>query len=443
MRLIPLLLLLCLSCAPIYNKQFTNQEYPQPFLIEQDESMLVFMTISGGGTRAGTMGWRTLEYLKQVPYEYIADDGSIVKSNMADQIDYISGISGGSFAAAGWCIYRDSMSLFRERFVNANIQMGLVKDLIIPPWCGLRVLFSPYYSRINVAAEHYDRHVFMENQFKNLPSYPTLWVNATNLSIANRFVFTPDQLGMMNSDLWCYPLGYACAASSAFPILLNPLTLKNYGEPVPDSVLEQNDEYAMAKLNSVKNPEKYYYCKMVEFFNDKRNRWVHLADGGLVDNQGLQAILDQFQNNGAINKKLNDSEHPLKKLVIIDVNAGMYPTDKHSRKRKAPGIASVMNYTMTASMDILSAKRWNEIMEKCNEIWKAKMDGVGQLTEKPFCIEINLRNIMDNQFRNECYKLPTSFYLTKKQITLIDSAVPVLLDENKEMNRFRGLNYHP
>jgi predicted acylesterase/phospholipase RssA len=434
MRLI-LILLLFLSCSPTYNKQGTNQEYPAPSTVQQDESLLMFVTISGGGTRAGTMGWRALECLKQIPYTYTTDS-SMIKSNLADQIDYISGISGGSFAATGWCIYKDSMSLFRNRFVNRNIQMSLVDDLLFPPWRGLKVLLSPYYSRINVAAEHYDRHVFMKKQFKDLPAHPVLWVNATNLSIANRFVFTPEQLGMMDSDLGSYPVGYACAASSAFPILLNPLTLRNYGKEVPDSILEQDDTYAMAKLNSIKNPEKYYYCKTVEFFNDKRNKWIHLSDGGLVDNQGLQAVLDQFQNNGVINQGLN-SDKPLKRLVIVNVNAGMSPPDDGSRKRRAPGIAEVMSYTMTASMDILSAKRWMEIREKCNELWKAKLDGVGQLTDKPFCIELNFRNLPQG-YRKACNDLPTSFHLTKKQIALIDSAVPVLMDSSEDLSRLKS-----
>lgn len=394
------------------------------------------MTISGGGTRAGTMGWRALEYLKKIPYYYTSDSNSVVESNLADQIDYISGISGGSFAATGWCIYKDSMSLFRKRFINENVQMDLIKGLFIPPWQGLRVLCSPYYSRINVAAEYYDKEIFMRKQFKDLPSHPVLWINATNLSTAGRFVFSPEQLNLMDTDLRHYPLGYACAASSAFPVLLNPITLVNYGEPTD---LEKNIDYKMAKLNAVKNPEKYYYYKSLEFFNDKKNKWVHLMDGGLVDNQGLQAVLDQFQNNGIINKKLNDSENPFKGLVIINVNAGLDPDDKHSQKQEAPGLKDVMMYTMSASMDILSAKRWNEIRTRCDEIWKAKLDGVSSLENKPFCIEINFRNIKQKELRDKCYSLPTSFNLSKNQISVIDSAVPILMNENEELNRFINL----
>jgi NTE family protein len=392
------------------------------------------MTISGGGTRAGTMGWRALEYLKNVPYKYLAEDSTPIESNLADQIDCISGISGGSFAATGWCIYKDSMDLFRERFINHNIQLSIFGGLFWPP-SHLKALLSPYYNRIDIAAEYYDKYIFKSNQFKDLPSYPTLWINATNLSTADRFVFTPEQFGMMDSDIWCYPLGYACAASSAFPILLSPITIRNYGDVLPDSILEQNDEYSMAKLNSVRNPEKYFYCKTVQFFNDKRNKWIHLADGGLVDNQGLQAVLDQFNNNGVINKGLNDRK--IKKLVIINVNAGTSSTDESSRHHGAPGIFGVINYTMTASMDILSAKRWNEIRSKCDDIWKAKLDGVGALELKPFCIEINFRNIQNDDFREECMNLPTSFHLTKPQIAVIDSAVPELFDENEDMTRFR------
>ena len=198
----------------------------------------------------------------------------------------------------------------------------------------------------------------------------------------------------------------------------------------------------MARRNARNNIEKYFYARMLEFYNDKRNRYMHLADGGLVDNQGLQAIIDEFGTNGIINKKLNDRDNPLKRLIIIDVNAGVLPDDKSSKSPGAPHISSVIEYTMVTSMDILSAKRWMEIKALSQEIYKPAIDIGNQtrslsLLEEPYTIEINFRNIKDPALKARCYKLPTSFYLKQDQIKLIDTVVPSLIAEDPEMIRLK------
>ena len=62
---------------------------------------------------------------------------------------------------------------------------------------------------------------------------PYLLLNATDMTLGARFEFTQDQFDLLCSDLSVVPVARAVAASSAFPILLSPLTLHNYsGRPV-------------------------------------------------------------------------------------------------------------------------------------------------------------------------------------------------------------------
>ena len=427
------------ACAPNYNIKLDTQLSPPVIpAVKQDEQTLVFVALSGGGTRAAAMSWKALETLKKVPYAYQDQNGNRIVSTLADEIDYISGISGGSFAAAAWCLYKDNMDIFRKRFIERNIQGELAKGLFIPPWQGLRLL-SPEYDRINMAAELYDRKVFDGKTFGDLPPYPVLWIHATHLALGARFTFTHTYFDLLKSDLSKYPIGYACAASSAFPILLSPITVVNYSEPVD---LSKDIKYKMAKRNARRDIEKDFYARMLEFYNVKSNKYIHLADGGLVDNQGLQAIIDQFDTNGIINKKLNDRDNPLKRLIIINVNAGVLPDDKSSKSPSAPHVTSVIKYTMVTSMDILSAKRWMHIKALSKEVYKAAID-IGDSTrslsllEEPYTIEINFRNTKDASLKAECYKLPTSFYLNKDQLKLIDTVVPVLIEEDPDMIRLK------
>ena len=430
------------SCfRPDYNVEGVNNIPSSTHDISQDDKTLVFVSLSGGGTRAASMSWKALEEFKKIPYAFIDKNGNKVESTLADEIDYISGISGGSFAAAAWCFYKNDMELFRKRFIERNIQGALVKKLFIPPSNGVK-LISPYYDRINIASELYDNEVFDNKTFNDLPAHPVLWINATHLTLGARFTYDKTYFDYLHSDLSKYPVGYACAASSAFPILLSPITLKNYGD---SSDLTEDIKYKIAKINSRNNVEMDFYCRSREFYNDKGNKFMHLADGGLVDNQGLQAIIDQFNTNGIINKKLNDRDNPLQRLIIINVNAGVSVTDNSCAKESAPHVSSVVEYTMVTSMDILSAKRWMKIKTLCEEVYKAKID-IGDKTkslsllEEPYTIEINFRNLNEED-RKKCNKLPTSFKLDAEQLELIERVVPVLVDEEPEIMRLnKNLN---
>ena len=115
--------------------------------------------------------------------------------------------------------------------------------------------------------------------------------------------------------------------------------------------------YQTDKLNSRKNLGAYFRTKDWEYYNDKSNEYVHLADGGLVDNQGLQSILNEFDTNGMINRRINHTSLPLNRLIIVNVNAGVLSEDTSGDTPRAPGVSSVLQTTMVASMDILSAKR--------------------------------------------------------------------------------------
>ena len=333
------------------------------------------------------------------------------------------------------------MDVFRKKFINQNIQAKLALRALIP-WVSLRLIFSKNYDRINIAADYYNKHVFDEKTFNEISSYPVLWVNSTHLALGIRFTYTQDYFDLLDSDLNKFPVGFACAASSAFPGLLSPMTLRNFGESISDSIMMQDVTYRMAKKNSRRDLNKEFYCKMREFYNDKTNKWMHYADGGLVDNQGLKVVIDNFGTNGIINKALNNSENSLKRLIIINVNAGTDKDDKSCKKKDSPKLFSVLKYTMTTSMDVLSSERWMYVKELCNELNKATIDAKNDgepnallELEKPYCIEVNARNLQEENLKNEFNELPTSFHMNKKQIALIDSVTPILIDEDLDMQR--------
>jgi NTE family protein len=405
---------------------------------EQDDSALVLVAISGGGSRAAAVGWKALETLREVKYRFTNAAGKVVESNLANEIDLVAGISGGSFVATAWCLGDGGMARFRKRFVERDIQWALARDLITGK--GIIAAFSTSYARINVAAELYDREVFDEKTFAALPARPVLRLHATNLALGQRFTFTRETFTSLSSDLNAYPLGYACAASSAFPILLDPLTLRNY----PPSVnLAADLTYVSDKQNAREDLNKALHVTTRDYYNDKNNQYIHLADGGLVDNQGLQSILDEFETNGLINKRVNYMASPLRRLIIVNINAGVAPPNNSGYSPAPPGVPSVVESTMVTSMDVLSARRWMDIKTRCQQLFSAKIDVGGtarsyEQLQEPYRIEVSFRNIADAETRRRAMELPTSFKLTSEQLELIDKVVPDLLKEDPEMIRLKA-----
>lgn len=432
--------------APRYNQPLTTQNPPPagndsalmgmwPEKTDQDDTTLMMVAFSGGGSRAAAVGWKALETLQKTSYP--AAGGSGKESNLGHEIDMVAGISGGSFAAAAWCLFGGDLALFQKRFVERNIQGELARNLFSGK--GVVAFFSRRYERINLAAELYDEEVYDRKTFADLPARPILRIHSTDLALGRRFTFTPDTFNRLGSNLASYPIGYACAASSAFPILLTPLTLRNYGPPLD---LSKDVEYVLGKDNARNDLNADLKTKAWEYYNEKKNEYVHLADGGLVDNQGLQSILDEFDTNGIINRRLNHASPPLRRLILVNVNAGVTSENESGRSPSAPSVASVVQSTMVSSMDVLSARRWMDIREKCIEVFKAKIDtgdttpSLSQL-EEPYRIEVSFRNIRDPELRRRAMALPTSFKLNAEQLALIDKVVPELVKEDPEFQRLQ------
>jgi predicted acylesterase/phospholipase RssA len=403
---------------------------------EQDDATLMMVAISGGGTRAAAVGLRTLETLQQIPYRFRNSAGVLVESNLAREIDFIAGISGGSFTAAAWALGRPDLPTFRQRFVERDTEAQLLRGLVSGN--GVKALFSSRFDRIDLAADYYDRDVYEGQTFADLPPRPVLRIHATHLALGRRFTFEQANFSRLGSDLGTYPIGFACAASSAFPVLLSPITVRNFGPPL-DLSLPRYRAYQIDELNSRQNLDAYYRTKDWEYYNDKSNAYFHLADGGLVDNQGLQSILNEFDTNGMINRRINHTSPPLNRLIIVNVNAGVLTENATDKSARAPGISSVLQTTMVASMDILSAKRWMDIHTRSVALYKAKIDRPDAATyrdlEEPYRIEVSFRNIEDSALRARASSLPTSFKLDEEQIGLIDRVVPALLREDPHMLR--------
>jgi predicted acylesterase/phospholipase RssA len=280
--------------------------YKKPAQVEvMDEPVNVVVALSGGGSYSAVFSAGVLEQLAYIPGP---DGGSLLNSCQA-----ISASSGGSLAAAYYGLYKPSRfstgkqtSEFFQRFkshMTVSISGRGWSHYLSHPWeAALR-----YKTRYRVGqsmANVMDDYLFGNATYGCLlkrelsGQSPVIVINATSLDLGRKFLFTtlntqdnftvnPAKLGAaidqtspdsdkaglqmlarvagtpiftpfgfdsIDSDITDFRLSSAVACSSAYPVVPGPMALKNFA----------TDGY------------------------------VHLGDGGINDNMGIDALVQLY-----------------------------------------------------------------------------------------------------------------------------------------------------
>ncbi|HSB73675.1 MAG TPA: patatin-like phospholipase family protein [Candidatus Methylomirabilis sp.] len=419
------------------------------------DAVLLCLAFSGGGTRAAALAYGVLQELRDT----IVSAHGPSRSLLAES-DCISSISGGSFTSSYYALFREQIFRnFEPRFLRRNIQ-GELAGRALNPGNWFR-LMSPTFSRIDLAGELYDETVFAEKRYRDLigGTRPFIILNATNMALGSRFEFTQDQFDFLGSDLGEYPIARAVAASSAFPVLLNPISLKNH--PAPTG-FQTPTAIKNALEDAGTNPRRYLWAKNFALYQDKAERpFLHLLDGGLADNIGLRAVTDAY-TRGFIRRRLNDGT--IKMLAVIVVNARTEPAQSIDRQEAPPGVFDVVMKTMTASMENYSFEtiefmrslagdraQAQRDLAACQRILDARCPGGERLPTFPaevglHVIEINFEQLSDPREREFFLNLPTSFVLRDHQVDCLIAAGRKLLrasSEYRELLRELGGRLQP
>jgi predicted acylesterase/phospholipase RssA len=301
---------------------------------ECDSKLFLGIAISGGGSRAANFGIGALWELQQL--------------GILDHATALSSVSGGSLAATYVALYGlDSRTKFdaaaeamRQDFFAAWALRSM------NPYRVLRVN-TTHDSATNTLADTFDSLLFHGQTFSNLgpfsPGRPYLYINASlqNLVTARKdlttrgdnapsgslqgFTFTQSAFREIGSDLEDYRLADAVASSGAYPGLFEPMVLRNY---LDDSLP-----------------------------GDPPDTYLHLADGGLADNLGVDALLRALQETR--NSILNPEQEPQACLLILVDAAVQTPLENAGAKEdlRVSPLNSVVSSSLKRGYDILLDRR--------------------------------------------------------------------------------------
>ncbi len=422
------------------------------------DSLFVILTFSGGGTRAAALSYGVLEKLRDTHVTWEGQERSLL-----DEVDVISSVSGGSFTAAYYTLFRDkTFTQFPQRFLYRNIE-GDLKRLLFNPSNWVK-LASPDYGRIDMAADFYNREIFAGQHFSDLNKQdlrPYLMINATDMSAGAQFRFVQETFDMLCSDLTGVSVARAVAASSNFPVAFTPLTVNNY----PNGCGYRSPVWVNNALNDADiNPPRSARALLHESYVDEHEQngqkikdrpYLHLLDGGVADNIGLRGPLQSIMSNDmqwSILNKINNGQ--IKKLVVITVDARSQPDASYDQKASPPGLFTVLSTIATIPLDNYSQdtvellrnefayrRQLRASWEACGTLLQRnacvtrEMPGTGPSNTGLYNIYVGFSRIKDPTERHQLFNYPTSFSLTNGQVDKLRKVGADLLQDSPDFKQ--------
>lgn len=405
---------------------------------------LVILAFSGGGTRAAAFSYGVLEALRRI--EIVTRSASPIR--LLDEVDIITGISGGSFTALAYGLYGERLfDDYEKRFLKRDVQGELVARSLSPLNWGS--LASPGWGRSELAAQLYDEILFNGATFADLERAggPVIAVGATELSTGSRVVFLQQEFDVMCTDLSTFRLARAAAASSAVPVVLSPLTINNYG----GSCGYQEPAW-LRQFEEVKNPPRPVgrilkrLTELRQLDDGVEDPYFHLVDGAVSDNLGLRVVLDFLETFEAL--RLTGQPTPLdhvRRIIVFVVNSVSSPSTNWNTSQESPGTLAILTKASGVPVDRYASEsvellkdidaRWAALREIRDSpaFAKDKDPQVAYIVNAPspeiYAIEVSFQALKDKAERDYLNELPTSFALPAEAVDrLRAAALTAILD---------------
>ena len=425
-----------------------------------DPHTLFILAFSGGGTRAAAFSYGVLEELRRTE---VVVDGQ--RRRLVDEVDIITGVSGGSFTALAYALYGERLfSEYEQRFLKRDVQGALLARAANP-------FYWPKYiggsaGRSELAAEYYDEILFEGATFGDLLDKQTPFAIAigTDESTGSRLAFSQSEFDLLCSDLSKVRLSRAAATSSAVPVVLSAVTYNNYGGTCgyqyPAWV---RDAAKLVGSTRLAGRSMQRYREMQAFQNSQERPFIHLVDGGVADNLGVRPVLGLLEELG-VSQEFRDEVGlgAIRRIVLIAVNAHSAPTTDWDRRESPPGFVAQLLQSSSVPMDrysfetIETMKDRQQILAWRRELLvaRARLAGATEAQAEAetdllypkidlITLDISFDAIADPKERDSFMNLPTSFVLPAEDVDRLREVAGRLMRESPDfqsvVREFGGL----
>lgn len=422
----------------------TTYAFQRPSPDLKDRQHYVLLAFSGGGMRAAAFSYGVLETLRDM--EITTPSGRKVRA--LDEVDVITGVSGGSFTALAYGLYGDRLfDEYERRFLKRDVQGQLIARALNPFNWG--ALASTGWGRSELAADLYDEMLFEGATYADLKrDGPRIFVSATDLAEGTRIDFNQPMFDVLCADLGGLRLARAAAASSAVPVVLSPITIDNYGGtcdyrfPAWAKLLLDIPDPPRPAVRAIKHLQE------LRAYADRSTRpYLHLVDGGISDNIGARGVLDIILTFASLHALgMPTPFDRLREVFVFVVDSQATPPNDWSLHETPPGMVDLLVKAAGAPIDHYSYDTV-ETLKDIQAGWevlravraaikpvakgKPKLDFILRAPDiNIHVIDVSFAVLKDPAERDYLHRLPTSFVLPSEAVDRLRAAARTAILES-------------
>ena len=411
---------------------------------ELDDTLLI-VTASGGGTRATALALSTLRGLERLK---LASGASL-----AEEIDVISSVSGGSVAAGYFALSGTAgFDALEQNFIRRDGISALLWKGLNP--VGLFELATPSRERSDLLIDYLDETLFNQATFENLRlagKRPFLILNATDMVEGTAFAFTQNRFDLICSDLGRFKLSVGVAASAAVPGPMSPVTLINYSPCEAQQAVSWPKTWVTNAANSnwYDNPTRVRRGRVAEGYSlggkvppPEGKSFIHLLDGGLADNLGVAEPFRLLSTNEISPNFFNRiSKGQIRRVIFILVNARTAKASELNGEIATPGLTAMLGATINAPIENVTSGNVERLETLLRERFNAAAAEMPpSLAEnfknlETFFVPIDFDGIEDVGCRRAFQSIATSWTLPEKEIDALMVAGQALLKSAPKLGK--------
>jgi len=410
---------------------------------DQFPDLLVLVAMSGGGKRSAAFAYGALKGMRQM-----AIPGGGGNATLLQAVDGISGVSGGSFTAAYYGLYRDkAFGQYEKDFLYSDTNSYIYGIYLLPWHWGW--LVDPSTGTNDYMARTYDETMFHGATFQDLmrQGRPVIAIGATDISYGNPFSFTQEFFDLICSDLSEFPIARAVAASNGFPGLFSPVTLTSHAADCGGRrpgwerrVGERERHDPLSRLG--------YQAKILDQYLDPtRTSYLHLVDGGVADNLALRVSGGMMENLAqsptAITARGADR---IRRVLLLSIDGEGAQDTTVAQRKSVGGLFSLFGMVSGGQID-----RYNfetlyavtaELRDSGQSLRTARcargpmIDGAPCGDVQAELIHISLASIPDGPEKAELLAIPTGLTLQPHDVDLLVAAGQTAITTSGPLRHF-------
>lgn len=391
------------------------------------KELFVALAFSGGGKRSSAFGYGVLTALREITVDF--GNG---RRRLTDEIDVVTGVSGGSFTASTFALKRDAMfDTYKDEFLKYDLN-GEIFGIYLMPW-RWDWLVNPNWGTNDEMARVYDELLFKGADYGDLAQLgrPFLGVQATDFANEEPFVFGQDTFDWICSDITTLPMARAVAASNGFPVLFTPISLRNYAH---------DDEHACKRPAWVdpylaipdELSRRRQLAMLASSYLDKRDEaYVHLLDGGVSDNLGLRGLMQMLAPTAEEATLDAESLNRLRHVVIVSVDGQAEPDRQMTDVPYLDSVFRVIGAVTSTAID----RYGFETLIHAREMTRRLAQGLARrdcprgengptacrMIDDHF-VHLSLSDIADDEGRSALAAIPTGLTISDEQVDALIAA---------------------